>query len=191
MPQSPPLTVDRLFAIADQLLRQEQLQLQQPSHSHSYQEQKEDESECCDNRDKDKGGNPGSVSQPLSQTQPQTEVESEAKADSESKKHPPLKRPQSFIDDNDVSPNALPSPSRSSHHDPGIVVLADTGDSLFGSLNIHIGPKMMNCFLSPAFYLTMGYAIPAGTCASRCVFKSFCLSLCVSMSLSVSLWYIH
>lgn len=41
-----------------------------------------------------------------------------------------------------------------------MVILADVGDALFGAIDLQIHNK--NYFLSPAFYTTMGFAIPGG-----------------------------
>ena len=43
--------------------------------------------------------------------------------------------------------------------DENMVVIADTGDSMFGSLDLTIRKRTE--FLSPAYYTTMGFAVPA------------------------------
>jgi len=42
-----------------------------------------------------------------------------------------------------------------------LLLIADTGDAIFGSLGLPILPGMQDSFLAPVFYLTMGWAIPA------------------------------
>ena len=42
-----------------------------------------------------------------------------------------------------------------------LMVIADTGDALFGSIGLPVPRGMQGCYLAPYFYLTMGWAIPA------------------------------